>query len=47
MNGYGFEVALDRSRRVDILEKLLFFYKIHMDTLGEIRSLEVLKEVLR
>ena len=47
MNGYGFEVALDRSRRIDILEKLLFFYKIHMDTLGEIRSLEVLKEVLR
>lgn len=47
MNGYGVEVALDRKRRVDILEKLLFFYKIHMDTLGEIRSLDVLKEVLR
>ncbi|WP_254412962.1 DNA repair protein RecO [Dyadobacter diqingensis] len=47
MEPYGTVVALDRSRRVDILEKLLFFYKIHMDTLGEIRSLDVLKEVLR
>jgi DNA repair protein RecO (recombination protein O) len=46
-NPYGIEVALDRTRRVDILEKLIFFYKIHMDTLGEIRSLEVLREVLR
>lgn len=47
MEPYGTVVALDRSRRVDILEKLLFFYKIHMDTLGGIRSLDVLKEVLR
>jgi DNA repair protein RecO (recombination protein O) len=46
-NPYGIEVALDRTRRVDILEKLIFFYKIHMDTLGEIRSLDVLREVLR
>jgi DNA repair protein RecO (recombination protein O) len=34
-------------RRISILEKLLFFYKIHMDALGEIRSLDVLREVLR
>jgi len=47
LNGYGIEVALDRSRRVYILEKLIYFYKIHMDTLGEIRSLDVLKEVLK
>lgn len=30
-----------------MLEKLLEFYKIHFDHLGEIKSLEVLKEVLR
>jgi len=30
-----------------VLEKLLEFYKIHFDNLGEIRSLSVLKEVLR
>jgi DNA repair protein RecO (recombination protein O) len=44
---YGVEVALDRSRRIQILEKLIFFYKIHMDSLGEVKSLEVLREVLR
>lgn len=46
-NGYGTAIPLDRQRRVSILEKLLFFYKIHMDSLGEIRSLDVLREVLR
>ncbi|GLU50897.1 DNA repair protein RecO [Dyadobacter frigoris] len=46
-NPYGIIVSLDRTRRVDILEKLIFFYKIHMDSLGEIRSLEVLREVLK
>jgi DNA repair protein RecO (recombination protein O) len=46
-NGYGVSVTLDRRRRTTILEKIIFFYKIHMDSLGEIRSLDVLKEVLR
>ncbi|TDE13757.1 DNA repair protein RecO [Dyadobacter psychrotolerans] len=45
--GYGTLVTLDRTRRISILEKILFFYKIHIDQLGEIRSLEVLSEVLR
>ena len=44
---YGIRVPLDRIRRTRILEKLIFFYKIHMEGLGEIKSLEVLKEVLR
>lgn len=34
------------ERRI-VLEKLLEFYKIHFDNLGEIKSLAVLKEVLR
>jgi len=46
-NGYGLSIPLDRVRRIGILEKLIFFYKIHMDALGEIRSLDVLREVLR
>lgn len=46
-SGYGNPVPLDRTRRISILEKVLFFYKIHIDQLGEIRSLEVLSEVLR
>ncbi|QRR02609.1 DNA repair protein RecO [Dyadobacter sandarakinus] len=44
---YGLSIPLDRVRRVRILEMLIFFYKIHLDSLGEIKSLEVLKEVLR
>lgn len=44
---YGLNVLLDRKRRILILEKLLFFYKIHMEALGEIKSLEVLREVLK
>ncbi|TLV00165.1 DNA repair protein RecO [Dyadobacter luticola] len=44
---YGTHISLDRTRRIRILEKVIFFYKIHMDTLGEVRSLEVLGEVLR
>lgn len=45
--GYGKPVPLDRTRRIAILEKILFFYKIHMEALGEIRSLEVLREVMK
>lgn len=47
LNGYGVQVPMDRMRRASILEKILFFYKIHIVGLGEIRSLEVLKEVLK
>jgi DNA repair protein RecO (recombination protein O) len=43
---FGVPVALDRPRRLSLLNMLLFFYKIHQDSLGEIRSLEVLHEVL-
>lgn len=46
-NGYGLSIPMDRSRRIAILEKLIFFYKIHMDSLGEIKSLDILREVLR
>ncbi|MCF2495577.1 MULTISPECIES: DNA repair protein RecO [Dyadobacter] len=44
---YGANVPLDRKRRIMILEKLIFFFKIHMEALGEIKSLEVLREVLK
>jgi DNA repair protein RecO (recombination protein O) len=36
-----------QNERKIVLEKLLEFYKIHFDNLGEIKSLGVLKEVLR
>jgi DNA repair protein RecO (recombination protein O) len=36
-----------QNERKIVLEKLLEFYKIHFDNLGEIKSLGVLKEVLK
>ncbi|SKC15693.1 DNA repair protein RecO [Dyadobacter psychrophilus] len=47
IGNYGLNMPLDRKRRILILEKLVFFYKIHMESLGEIKSLEVLREVLK
>lgn len=43
---FGVPVALDKSRRLSLLNMLLFFYKIHLDSLGDIKSLDVLHEVL-
>ncbi len=42
----GTHVPLDKTRRLSLLNMLVFLYKIHLDSLGEIRSLEVLHEVL-
>ncbi len=36
-----------QTERKLVLEKLIEFYKIHFDNLGEIKSLSVLKEVLK
>ncbi|PWJ59952.1 DNA repair protein RecO (recombination protein O) [Dyadobacter jejuensis] len=44
--GYG-KVRLDRRSRANLLEKLIFFYKIHNEGMGDLRSLDVLREVLR
>jgi len=41
------QLKYNQSERRLILEKLLEFFKIHFDNLGEIKSLEILKEVLR
>lgn len=39
-------VALDKTRRISLLNMLIFLYKLHLDSLGDIKSLEVLHEVL-
>jgi DNA repair protein RecO (recombination protein O) len=44
---YDYPHALDRARRNQLLDTLLFFYKIHLEGLGEIKSLEVLRELMR
>jgi len=43
---FGTVVPLDRARRISLLNMLVFLYKIHLDSMGEIKSLEVLHEVL-
>jgi DNA repair protein RecO (recombination protein O) len=44
---YGTQVVLDNERRRSLLTSIVFFYKIHLDTIGEMKSLDVLQEVLR
>jgi DNA repair protein RecO (recombination protein O) len=41
------KLEYSQNDRKLVLEKLLEFYKIHFDNLGEIRSLSILKEVMR
>ncbi len=43
---YG-NIKMERSTRAAMLDKFLFFYKIHIEGLGEIKSLDVLKVVMR
>lgn len=43
---FGDEVKINRQQRSKVLEYLLFFYKIHLDGFGDMKSLNILKEVL-
>jgi len=43
---YDTQMSIKYEERKNILDALIWFYKSHIDSLGEIRSLEVLKEVL-
>lgn len=40
-------VHLERISRNKLLDALLFYYKTHLEGLGEIRSLEVLRELMK
>jgi DNA repair protein RecO (recombination protein O) len=44
---YTHPYTLDRLRRNQILDALVFFYKINLEDMGDIRSLEVLREMMR
>lgn len=43
---YGAPVRLSRTNRNELLDALVAYYGIHIDSLGEVRSLTVLREVL-
>ncbi|CCH54831.1 DNA repair protein RecO [Fibrisoma limi BUZ 3] len=42
----GTAIKLSRSGRNELLDALVSYYKIHIDSLGEVKSLPVLREVL-
>lgn len=43
---YGTPIKLSRSARNELLDALVGYYQIHIDTIGEVKSLPVLREVL-
>jgi len=43
---YNHEISLSNSQRRDVLDLILKFYGDHMDSMGELRSIQVLREVL-
>lgn len=45
-SAYG-NLKMGKSIRAAILEKLIFFYKIHIEGLGEIKSLDVLRMTMK
>lgn len=44
---YDTKAALSRLERAQLLDALIFYYKIHLEGMGEIKSLEVLRELMR
>lgn len=42
----GTPITLKRSARNELLDALVAYYQIHIDTIGEVKSLPVLREVL-
>lgn len=39
-------VTLNKSQRIALLKALLFYYELHLENMGEIKSLDVLRAVL-
>ena len=44
--GYDATLTITAAQRRNILDTLLHFYAVHIETLGEVRSIQVLREVL-
>ncbi len=42
----GTPIKLSRASRNDLLDALVAYYQIHLDSIGEVKSLPVLREVL-
>jgi DNA repair protein RecO (recombination protein O) len=46
-NAYNDAPRIDRFSRNQLLDFIILFYRLHVDTLGEVKSLAVLQEVMR
>ena len=44
---YDIHIPISRAQRNLLLDALIFYYKIHLEGLGEIKSLEVLRELMK
>ena len=38
---------VERNARAKLLDAILLFYRLHIDSLGEVKSIAILKEVMR
>ena len=43
---YGDGIGINRVQRAAILRALIYYYGLHMESFGELKSLQVLQEVL-
>jgi DNA repair protein RecO (recombination protein O) len=43
---YGQEVLMKRGQRQAVLAALIYYYQLHMESFGDLRSLQILQEVL-
>jgi DNA repair protein RecO (recombination protein O) len=46
MANYGEPFLISRSQRKECLSGLLYFYRLHIESFGELRSWEILQEVM-
>ena len=44
---YNYNYNLDRRRRNELLDSLIYFYKLHLEGIGEMKSVEVLRELMK
>jgi DNA repair protein RecO (recombination protein O) len=43
---YGQEVVMKRGQRQAVLAALIYYYQLHMESFGDLRSVQILQEVL-
>jgi len=44
--GWRLSISLDKAERKQLLNALILFYQLHIDTFKEIKSQEVLQQVI-